>query len=74
MTEVTNDMMFEVLKNIQGDVSVLKESVTRIDARISSMENHMAGFHTRQNWHTQELDEHRGRLEALEEKDDSPKD
>ncbi len=81
MTEVTNELIFDVLKTVQtdladlkDDVSVLKESVVRIDARIASMESHMAGFHTRQNWHSQELDEHRGRLEGLEREDDKPKD
>ncbi len=41
-------------------------SVVRIDARIGTMENYMAGFHNNLNWHGSALDELRGRVEVLE--------
>ena len=37
---------------------------------MGAIENLMAGFHNTLNWHGQELDEHRGRLENLEGNDD----
>lgn len=72
MIRVTNDLIYSVLKNVQSDVSILKESARRIDARMGAIENLMAGFHNTLNWHGQEIDEHRGRLEALEERDRDP--
>lgn len=61
-----NDVVVPLLRTIQGDIATLKESVRRIDARLGSMESLQAGFHNTMNWHSQELDEHRGRLEHLE--------
>jgi hypothetical protein len=66
MTKITNALIYKVLTNVQSDVSMLKESVRRIDARMGAIENLMAGFHNTLNWHGQALDEHRGRLEHLE--------
>ena len=67
MTEVTNDLIYSVLKTVQSDMSVLKEAVSRIDARIASMDHHMAGFYSEQRWQNDELDNLKGRIEALEE-------
>lgn len=72
MARVTNELIYDVLRNVQSDVSTLKESVRRIDARMGAIENLMAGFHSTLNWHGQELDEHRGRLESLEQPDSDP--
>lgn len=66
MTGEPDNIVLNILRAIQADIGVLKESVRRIDARMGAMENLMAGFHNTLNWHGQELDEHRGRLEALE--------
>lgn len=56
MTAVTNDLIYSVLKTIQADISVLKEAVRRIDARMASMDHHMAGFYSEQRWQNDELD------------------
>ena len=69
MSDVTNELIYEVLKDVRADISILKEAVRRIDSRMGSVDNLMAGFHNTMNWHGQELDEHRGRLEAIEERD-----
>lgn len=74
MARITNDLLYEILKIMQSDVSVLKESVRRIDARMGSIENLLAGFHNTLNWHGQDLDEHRSRLENLEDQNSDPKD
>jgi hypothetical protein len=37
MKEVTNELIYNVLKIVQADVSVLKESVRRIDARMGAI-------------------------------------
>jgi hypothetical protein len=73
MTKVTNELLYEVLKTVQGDISVLKESVRRIDARIASMDHHLAGFYSEQRWQNDEIDNLRGRVEAIEDQDRDPK-
>lgn len=45
------------LKEARTDIAVLKEAVQRIDARISSMDSFMAGFHSTLNWQGGDLDE-----------------
>ena len=73
MSDQIKDIVIPILKNLQtdmavmkSDVAVLKESVKRIDARISTMESFMAGFHSSLRWQGDELDNQRGRIEALE--------
>lgn len=72
MTDVSNDLIYSVLKTIQADISVLKEAVRRIDARMASMDHHMAGFYSEQRWQNDELDNLKGRIESVEEKDKPP--
>lgn len=64
--KVSNELIFSVLQNMQNDLSIQKEAVRRIDARMGSIESLLGGFHSTLNWHGQELDEHRGQLEGLE--------
>lgn len=66
MGKITNELLYTVLKAVQADLSMVKESIRRIDARMGAMESLMAGFHSILNWHSQDIDEHRARLEALE--------
>lgn len=70
MADKIEDIVIPLLRTIQADISALKESVRRIDARIGSIENFQAGFHNTLNWHGQTLDEYRGRLESLEDRKD----
>lgn len=72
MSQVTNELLYEVLKSLQGDISILKESVRRIDARIASMDHHLAGFYSEQRWQNDEIDNLRGRVEAIEDQDHDP--
>lgn len=73
MTEKeTENILLPILQNIQSDISVLKESVQRIDSRLGAMDHHLAGFYTEQRYQNDELDNHRGRLEAIEAKDPDP--
>lgn len=38
------DKRLDTLDTIQGDVLMLRESVRRIDSKITSVSSHMAGF------------------------------
>ena len=66
------------LSSVKTDVSMLKKAVQRLDGHIASMDSHLAGFHQLLRTHNEEHDDHRGRIEALEEaakdlKSDEPK-
>ena len=79
MGDKIDDIVIPILRNIQGDVavlkadvSVLKEAVRRIDSRISTVDSFMAGFHGSLRWQGDELDHLRGRIERLEDKNKPP--
>lgn len=74
MSQVTNELIYETLKNVQSDISILKtdtstlkETTGRIDIRLKSVEAHMSGFMSSARYLETEIDELRGRVEALEE-------
>lgn len=56
------------LDAVEQDVSILKEAVRRIDARVASMDSHMAGFYSATRWQTDEIDALKGRVETLEDR------
>lgn len=41
MPEVTNELMYELLKRIQHDISAVKSSVSDIKVEMNSMRGHM---------------------------------
>jgi hypothetical protein len=45
----------------------MKESIRRIDARIAYMDSYLAGIHSQLRWQNDEMDDLRGRIEALED-------
>ena len=47
MNKVTNELLYETLKEVRSDISILKEAVRRVDSRMGAIENFMAGFHIR---------------------------
>ena len=74
MIQVTNKLIYDVLKNvqsdisaIQSDVSILKENTGRIDIRLKTVEAHMSGFMSSARYQETEMDSLRGRVEALED-------
>ena len=75
MSNEIEDIVIPILRNLQTDLSdlksdiiMIKESVRRIDHRNASMDSHIAGFHSKLSWSTDEMDDMRGRLEALEDR------
>ena len=77
MSDKVEDVVIPILRNLQADISilkedvaVLKESVRRIDGRLSSMDHYMAGFYSEQRWQNDEIDALRGRIEHLEDRPD----
>jgi len=73
MSEI-KDIVVPILQNLQTDIavlstdmSVLKENTGKIDSRLKSVEAHMSGFMSTARYQETEIDELRGRVEALEE-------
>jgi 3'-phosphoadenosine 5'-phosphosulfate sulfotransferase len=78
MSDDIKDIVIPILKNVQADiaslkmdVSVLKESVRRIDSRMQAMSSYMAGFHSSLSWLEDEYNVLKGRVEGLEDNDDN---
>jgi hypothetical protein len=57
----------ERLSRVETDLSIVKESVRRIDGRLVAMDHYMAGFNAEQRWQNDELDHLKGRIERLED-------
>lgn len=70
MSSQIEDIVIPILRNMQSDIATLKESVRRIDGRLTSMDHHLAGFYSEQRWQNDEIDTLRGRLEDLENQPD----
>ena len=82
MSEEITEIVIPILRSIQtdlasvkSDVSILKKAVTRLDHRTASMDAHLAGFYSSMRMNNDDMDDIRGRIEALErkaQKDDEP--
>lgn len=46
MTEVTNELIYKVLKRIQGDTAALREGQTEIRTELAAMRGHMLAIQT----------------------------
>ncbi len=74
MTDQIVDIVVPILRSLQADtatlkadMAVIKEAVRRIDARFASVDSMVGGIYSTTRWQSAELDDHRGRLEALED-------
>ena len=59
MAEVTNELMYELLKTVHGDISDLKFDMLEVKRRMTGSEEALAGVNRR-------LDRHEVRLERIE--------
>ena len=74
MEDKIDDIVIPVLRVIQSDLSalktdiaVLKENTGKIDLRLKTVEAHMTGFMSSARYLETEIDQLRGRVEALED-------
>lgn len=81
MSDKIEEVLIPILKNIQSDmavvrtdISALKEHTRKLDQRMGAVEAHMSGFLSTSRYHESEVNELRGRVEALEDdrKPDNP--
>lgn len=71
---VSMALMHELMKQMQVSLSQLVDGqktilyrLEKIEHRLSAVESHMSGTMSTLRYHDTELDEYRGRLEALED-------
>jgi len=66
MAAVTNELMYEVLKQLPSDMAGVKDALREINARLNAMQTHMiAQSQDIQNIYSI-LSRHDGRLERIE--------
>ena len=79
---VSNKLIFTTLQDIQTRLADINNRLThgiqRVSSQISALDSHMAGFYRSDRCQTDEIDDLRGRVEALEQtvrdsKNDDPK-
>lgn len=69
MSDVTNDLMYEVLKDIRGTLNKHTEHFQRIEQRLGAIEHHVAGFHLISSIHHQdEMSDIKLKLEQVEKR------
>lgn len=66
MASVTNELLYEILKKIQGDTAELKLAAHRHDARFDAVEQHIAALYVTVTNSSQEMTDFRARLERVE--------
>ena len=66
MAEVTNELMYEVLKPLQSDMAGVKDALRENNAALNAMRTHLVGIHQDiQNIYAT-LGRHEARLERIE--------
>ncbi|RYD89014.1 MAG: hypothetical protein EOP50_18155 [Sphingobacteriales bacterium] len=60
------NLVLEHLRAIRGDVSELKEGQRRVEQRLTSVERHLAQFHTDMTNQREEMDGMKQRLDRIE--------
>ena len=66
MTEVTNELIYEVLKKVQGDITGLKQEAGITNRRLGTIEQHLAAFHQTVSHHEYDIGDLRMRIERIE--------
>jgi predicted nucleic acid-binding Zn-ribbon protein len=66
MSAVTNELMYELLKRIHGDLSDVKFDVQELKKRMTNTEEALAGINRRLDRHEDRLDRIERRLELRE--------
>lgn len=66
MTDVSNELMYELLKRVHGDIAEMKFDLQEIKRRMTSSEEALAGVNRRLDRHDERLDRIERRLEPRE--------
>jgi hypothetical protein len=66
MAEVTNELMYEVLKQVQPDVVGMKDAWLEINVRLNAMQSHLIGLQQDMQNIYSILTRHDARLDRIE--------
>jgi hypothetical protein len=66
MPEKIENLVIEILRKIQADMSVLTEGQKTTNQRLSAIEHHMAGFHLTTAGQSDELEALKNRIARIE--------
>jgi len=66
MAEVTNELIYEVLKKLQTDMAEVKQEVRDTNARLNALTTHMVGLQQDISNIYAMLTRHDGRLDRIE--------
>ena len=66
--DVTNDLIYEILKDLQKGQSDIKETHRLTNERLSAIEHHIAGFHLTLSTYNDEVSSIKLRLDKLEKR------
>ena len=66
MAEVTNELLYEVLKAVQRDITDIKHGQAEANSALNALRTHMVAFQQDINNIYTTLNRHDGRLERIE--------
>lgn len=68
MSEVTNELLFDVLKRIQIKLDTLEQKIDDLGVRLLAVEQHMSALQISEYRQNSELDRLRSRIERIEKR------
>jgi len=63
---VTNELLYEILKAVQGDVTLLRDDMANVKSRLTSVDTRLGLVHTDMAHQSERLDRLEGRLGRVE--------
>ena len=63
---VTNELLHEILKAVQGDVALLRDDMANVKSRLTSVDTRLGLVHTDMAHQSERLDRLEGRLGRVE--------
>lgn len=68
MSDVTNELLFEVLKRIQAKLDTLEQKIDDLGVRLLAVEQHMSALQISEYRQNSELDRLRSRIDRIEKR------
>jgi predicted nucleic acid-binding Zn-ribbon protein len=66
MVQITNELMYEVLKSVQAQVALIREDVNAIKARMTSLDQRVGIVHTDMALFSERMDRMEGQMGRVE--------
>ncbi len=66
MAEISNDLLFEILKRIQGDIADMRDDISELKTRATALDEHMGGLIIQVSGNNNRLDRMDERLKRVE--------